>query len=55
MGYIERKEKQKIPSSDDSEVRVQALVLWSSGPLNLEGYERSLDRLATEAATATGE
>jgi hypothetical protein len=54
MGYIERMKKQNNPSSNQSEIRVQALVLWSSGPFNLEGYERSLDRKITEAINGEG-
>ncbi len=54
MGYIQRTEKRKTPSNDDSEVRVHALVLWSSGPFNLDSYERSLDRKTTEGATSKG-
>lgn len=51
IGYIERK-KQSTLGSDDWQVQVQALVLWLSGPFNLDGYEGSLDRKITEAAPA---
>jgi len=50
MGYIEHT-KQSTPGIDDLEVRIQALVLWSSGPFNLQSYERSLDRKIAETAT----
>jgi hypothetical protein len=50
IGYIERIKKQSPLSSEEREVRVQALVMWSSGPFHLEGYEKSLDRKVTEAA-----
>ncbi|PMD27346.1 hypothetical protein NA56DRAFT_553551, partial [Hyaloscypha hepaticicola] len=42
IGYIERFRREDPPSINGHEVRVQALVLWSSGPFNLEGYEKSL-------------
>jgi hypothetical protein len=54
IGYVERTKKQNTMSDDDLEVRVQALVLWSSGPFNLQGYERSLDRKTTEIETSEG-
>ncbi|KAE9377894.1 hypothetical protein N431DRAFT_328477 [Stipitochalara longipes BDJ] len=53
LGYVERK-KQNLPNIDEREVQIQALVLWSSGPFNLEGYERSLDRKIAEAAPGLG-
>jgi Telomere capping, CST complex subunit len=43
LGYVERAKKQHASSSDGGHVKVQALVLWSSGPLNLQAYEESLD------------
>jgi hypothetical protein len=54
MGYIERFNKEDPPSINGHEVRVQALVLWSSGPFNLEGYENSLDRKIAESAPDGG-
>ena len=49
MGYIERRKKQSTPKTDEGDIHVQALVLWSSGPFNLEGYEKSLGRKIAEA------
>jgi hypothetical protein len=54
IGYIERFRKEDPPSINGHEVRVQALVLWSSGPFNLEGYEKSLDRKIAESAPDRG-
>jgi Telomere capping, CST complex subunit len=49
IGYIERK-KQQVATAEGEKLQVQALVLWSSGPFDLNGYERSLDRKTAEAA-----
>lgn len=49
MGYIEHEKKPKA-LVNDANVRVQALVLWSSGPFNVEAYQKTLDRAVTEAA-----
>ncbi|TVY83216.1 hypothetical protein LSUE1_G005011 [Lachnellula suecica] len=45
MGYIhaDSQSNSKHPGANDSVVQVQALVLWSSGPFDLQAYERSLD------------
>jgi hypothetical protein len=47
IGYIQDSQQQK-PSKHPNElhlgIRVQAIVLWSSGPLKLDGYEKSLDQ-----------
>jgi hypothetical protein len=32
------------PSTIQSSVLIQALILWSSGPLKIDGYERSMDK-----------
>jgi hypothetical protein len=53
IGYIERK-KQNVSTTNEGELRIQALVLWSSGPFNLDNYERSLDRKTAEAAPDIG-
>lgn len=43
MGYISDAEsKTRSSVSEKSGVHVQAIVLWSSGPLDLGGYEKSL-------------
>ena len=52
LGYVERK-KHDSSSHGEAAVRVQALLLWSSGPFNLEGYERTLDRKIAEAPRST--
>jgi hypothetical protein len=54
IGYIKRIKIQDSLSGDEREVRIQALVLWSSGPFHLEGYEKSLDRKITEATPGEG-
>lgn len=45
IGYVET-DQQNLPKDckeTNCEIPVQALVLWSSGPLNLERYESSLE------------
>ena len=54
IGYIERK-TQNVSTTDEGELRIQALVLWSSGTFDLDRYERSLDRKTAEAAPDVGE
>jgi hypothetical protein len=54
IGYIERMKKQNTPSNDDLEVQAQALVLWTSGPFDLQAYERSVDRKTGGTATSKG-
>jgi hypothetical protein len=46
IGYIRSPQKSQINRPDDVQlqVQVQAILLWSSGPLKLDGYERSLDQ-----------
>lgn len=51
MGYIEQAKNQNSLSIEDGEVRVQALVLWSSGPFNLQSYEKSLDSRVSESTS----
>lgn len=46
IGYIQDSQQQKpskLPNEPHLGIRVQAIVLWSSGPLKLDGYEKSLD------------
>jgi len=54
MGYVECTKKKNSPKNDELEVQVQALVLWPSGPLDLQGYEKSLDRKISETVTGEG-
>ncbi|KAN0108254.1 CST complex subunit Ten1 [Hyaloscypha variabilis] len=49
LGYVERK-RQTTSSNEEAAVQIQALLLWSSGPFDLEGYERSVDRRIAEEA-----
>ena len=48
IGYIETTQPLKHTQPEPSSVNVQALVLWSTGPLKLEGYERSLHQQKPE-------
>ncbi|CAK7200956.1 hypothetical protein SEUCBS139899_003656 [Sporothrix eucalyptigena] len=38
---------------DASEVHVQAVLLWSAGPLDLQGYERNLESLLSTCSTGS--
>ncbi|PVH76211.1 hypothetical protein DL98DRAFT_296358 [Cadophora sp. DSE1049] len=52
MGYNTGGQKQKVNGEEKVEIGVQALVLWSAGPFNLAGYEKSLDDKAADEQTA---
>ncbi|KAJ3526279.1 hypothetical protein NM208_g11269 [Fusarium decemcellulare] len=46
IGYITAKKRlrdMKPPCRETVQVAVQALVLWSTGPMNLQEYEKVLD------------
>jgi hypothetical protein len=53
IGYIQSQQKPDTSEKIRSNIPVQAIVLWSSGPFNLEGYERSLDQKNAEEVTNT--
>ncbi|KAK0107058.1 hypothetical protein ONS95_003768 [Cadophora gregata] len=55
MGYITGGQKHKVGGEQNVEIGVQALVLWSAGPINLAGYEKSLDEKAVDEQTARKE
>lgn len=45
IGYIQEPRQQKtsmLPPKPYLEIQIQAIVLWPSGPLKLDGYEKSL-------------
>lgn len=44
IGYIEAGQPIKRGELEQLSVNVQAVVLWSTGPLKLQAYERSFDR-----------
>jgi hypothetical protein len=46
IGYtqVPQQRRANYTNSDELHVQVQAIVLWPSGPLKLDGYERSLDQ-----------
>lgn len=46
IGYIRapRQKLSKLPNDIHLRIQVQAIVLWPSGPLKLDGYENSLDQ-----------
>jgi hypothetical protein len=49
IGYVmERKHSINDYTDVQSIVPVQAIVLWSSGPLKLDNYERSLDQQVSD-------
>jgi hypothetical protein len=53
MGYIESIDQVRSTRSFDSNVGVpvQAVVLWASGPIHLDLYERSLTSHDQEVST----
>ena len=53
IGYIQAPQQNPGTHSDslDSNVYVQALVLWSAGPMKIDGYENSLDQQKSEYET----
>jgi hypothetical protein len=44
IGYVKLQQNTNFIKGDFQCTEVQALVLWSSGPFNLQGYERSLQQ-----------
>lgn len=48
IGYIEKDQPGKHTKTEPLRVLVQALVLWSTGPLKLQVYERSFDQQKPE-------
>lgn len=46
IGYIQTPQQKPTKLSNDTypRTRIQAIVLWSSGPLKLDGYEKSLEQ-----------
>lgn len=50
MGYVQSQPLSKHP--DDPVAKIQALVLWSAGSINLQNYERSLDSNNAEGSTS---
>ena len=51
IGYItiDQQIPPKQPNGHNSDIQVQAIVLWSSGSLKLGGYEKSLDQQNADA------
>jgi hypothetical protein len=55
IGYVMASETVRTngPHRNTQEaIPVQAIVLWSAGPLKLDGYQRSLDQQILEAAAS---
>jgi hypothetical protein len=50
IGYIQAP-RQNLASHVNLRTQVQAIVLWSSGPLKLDGYEKSLDQQKADKAS----
>jgi hypothetical protein len=44
IGYVTRKQRMNKASPGDLAVHVQALVVWSTGPLDVQRYEKAFDR-----------
>jgi hypothetical protein len=53
IGYVQSQQNLETSEKNQSSIPVQAIVLWSPGPFNLEGYERSLDQKSIEETTNT--
>lgn len=51
MGYITGGQKEKVNGEEKIHISVQALVLWSTGPFSLVGYEKSFDEKAADEQT----
>lgn len=51
IGYVEKDQLEKHTKTDSPCVHVQALVLWSTGPLKLQAYERSVDKRSSDQNT----
>ena len=51
MGYITGGQKEKVNGEEKIQISVQALVLWSTGPFSLVGYEKSFDEKAADEQT----
>jgi hypothetical protein len=50
MGYVKPESTSTGAKENQSAVNIQAIFLWSAGPLNLKGYERSLDQQSADDA-----
>ena len=45
IGYVTRKQRMGKPTTPGGfAVHVQALVVWSTGPLDVQRYEKTFDR-----------
>ena len=44
VGYVTSKRRASKPDSGGLSVNVQALLVWSTGPLDVQRYERTFDR-----------
>ncbi len=50
MGYTKPESISTRSKDNQPGVTIQAIALWSAGPLNLKGYERSLDQQSADDA-----
>lgn len=55
MGYVETPKQgpSNRPNGVQLEVRIQAILLWSAGPLKLDRYEESLERQKADGLIAS--
>jgi hypothetical protein len=51
IGYVVSPQREEANDSTVESVTVQAIVLWSSGPLKLDSYEKCLDQQLSEIGT----
>ena len=48
IGYVVSSQRTKVIDSAIPPVTIQALVLWSAGPVKLDSYERCLEQRSAE-------
>lgn len=55
IGYVVATKQIRLPHSNavKCEVQVQAILLWSTGPLKLDRYEESLEQRKAEETIAS--
>jgi hypothetical protein len=55
MGYIgaSKQAPSSYPNRIQSEVRIQAILLWSAGPLKVDRYEDSLEQRKADGLIAS--
>ena len=55
IGYVQSQPDKNFLEKNDLSVPIQAIVLWCSGPLNIDNYGKSLDHMDLDRAKEKGE